>query len=366
MDKFTMNGGKQSNARAALRKIIHIDMDAFFAAVEQRDHPEYRGRPVIVGGSKEKRGVVATCSYEARAYGVHSAMPTAQALRLCPDAIVLPTRIPYYRRVSREIFAIFRAWTPQVEPISIDEAYLDVTGQGISATLAAGAIKEEIRKKTGLTASAGASYNKFLAKIASDTNKPDGLFVITPSAGGAYAARLPIERFYGVGKVTAAQMRKHGIRNGADLRKVPLPRLLAWFGKAGHYYYHAARGMDNRAVVASRERKSVGSETTFEHDLTDARDVMRELRQRAGETARLLASKELSGRTITIKVKFSDFTLLTRSHTLEKPLISLSEMLSLLPVLVERAGIKGRAVRLLGVTVSNLCPAGRRQLDLLP
>lgn len=348
------------------RKIIHIDMDAFFAAVEQRENPQYRGRPLIVGGSAKKRGVVATCSYEARVFGIHSAMPTATALRLCPDAIVVPPRIPYYRRVSQDVFAIFKTRTPRVEPVSIDEAYLDVTGNALPATDIAIAIKKEIQRTCGLTASAGVSYNKFLAKIASDVNKPDGLFVIPPDRGEAFVAELPIARFYGVGKVTATRMRELGINNGADLRRVPLSQLLKWFGKTGHYYYSAARGTDHRPVVTSRVRKSIGCETTFERDLVGTDAIIKELRDRARETARILAARELSGRTVTVKVKFSDFTLITRSHTLAKPLLNLSEILSLLPSLVQRANVNGRAVRLLGVSVSNLCASKHSQLDLLP
>ena len=350
-----------------VRKIIHIDMDAFFAAVEQKENPEYRGKPLIVGGSAARRGVVATCSYEARKFGVHSAMPTAQALRLCPDAIVVPTRIPAYRRISREVFEILRAFTPLVEPVSIDEAYLDVSGRCRSATRTAAAIKERIKARTGLTASAGISYNKFLAKIASDINKPDGLFTITPETGEAFIAKLPVGRFHGVGKVTEARMHELGIRTGADLRRQTPETLTRHFGKVGLYYHSAAHGIDERPVVTTRVHKSLGSETTFARDLHDFDIAIESLRDRAHDVARMLVARELSARTVTVKVRFNNFKLVTRSHTLTNPLVSLRELQSVLPMLAERAGVGTRGVRLLGVTVSKLCPSGKhvRQLDWL-
>lgn len=351
----------------AARKIIHMDMDAFFAAVEQKENPEYRGRPLIVGGAASKRGVVATCSYEARRFGVHSAMPTAQALRLCPDAIVVPTRIPVYRRVSHAVFEVMRDFTPTIEPVSIDEAYLDVSGRCASATRTASEIKNRIRRRTGLTASAGVSYNKFLAKIASDVNKPDGLFTISPDDSAAFISKLPVGRFHGVGKVTEERMHGLGIYTGADLRRQSLEDLVRWFGKAGHYYHYAAHGVDERPVVTTRVHKSVGAETTFARDLHDFDAAVESLHERARDVARQLFAKELSGCTVTVKVKFNNFQLVTRSHTLPQPLADLREMQSLLPMLAKRAGVGTRGVRLLGVTVSKLCPSGNRvrQLDWL-
>lgn len=352
----------------SLRKIIHVDMDAFYAAIEQRDRPELVGKPLVVGGSPDKRGVVATCSYEAREYGIHSAMPSAQALKRCPGVIFIKPRFDVYRAVSRQILDVFHAYTDLIEPLSLDEAYLDVTAAGGSATRIARAIKDDVRRATGLTASAGVSYNKFLAKIASDMDKPDGLFVITPQQGERFVESLPVRKFHGVGRVTEEKMKALGIETGADLKRRTLDELLREFGKVGRYYYHAARGVDHRPVEPDRVRKSVGSETTFVEDLRDPEAIFRHLRERANRVSEILVEKELTGRTVTVKVKFADFTLVTRSRTLDHALTGRREMLSLLPELVEKTGAAKQPVRLLGVAVSNLCPSGGdgfRQLDLL-
>jgi len=262
------------------RKIIHVDMDAFYASVEQRDDPSLCGKPVIVGGSPDSRGVVAACSYESRAFGVHSAMPASEARRRCPQAIFLRPRFSVYRQVSSEIQAIFRRHTDLVEPLSLDEAYLDATDvltHGGSATLLARELKEQIKSQTGLTASAGVSYNKFLAKVASDIDKPDGLFVIRPEQGPQFVAELPVRKFFGIGRATEAKMKRLGIRTGADLRQWELDALIDHFGKAGNFYYHIARGMDDRPVRSRRVRKSLSSETTFPEDLTSTDEMLKRL-----------------------------------------------------------------------------------------
>ncbi len=350
------------------RKIIHIDMDAFYAAIEQRDRPELAGKPLVVGGSPHGRGVVATCSYEAREFGIHSAMPSAQALKRCPGVIFVKPRFDAYRAVSRQIREVFDDYTNLIEPLSLDEAYLDVTAAKRPATHVARAIKDDIRRRTGLTGSAGVSYNKFLAKIASDMDKPDGLFVITPQQGERFVETLPIRKFHGVGRVTEQKMKTLGIETGADLKRRSLEELVEVFGKVGGYYYDAAHGVDDRPVEPGRVRKSVGSETTFEKDLRKPEDMLAQLRDRAARVSEILVAKELTGRTVTVKVKFSDFSLVTRSHTLDHTLSGRNEMLSLLPGLLEKTGAMQYPVRLLGVSVSNLCSSGadtRRQLDLL-
>lgn len=357
---------------AAQRKIIHIDMDAFYASVEQRDYPEYRGRPLIVGGSPEKRGVVATCSYEARKFGIHSAMPAAHAYRLCPDGIFIRPRFGVYREVSKQVQAVFRRYTRIIEPLSLDEAYLDVSSirnfRG-SATLIARDIKRAIHAETGLTASAGVSYNKFLAKIASDMDKPDGLFIVTPESGPELVAGLSVSKFFGVGKVTEKKMQSLGIHTGADLRQWTLEDLQDTFGKSAHYYYNAARGLDEREVISRRVRKSIGSETTFDRDLDDVAEMLEHLRNRATDVGRELAAKHLTGRTLTVKVKFDNFQQVTRSTSRETGFTTLREIKALLPELLAATEAGERRVRLLGVTVSNLMSSeqggGVEQLRLL-
>lgn len=339
------------------RKIVHIDMDAFFASVEQRDKPEYRAMPVIVGGAPDKRGVVAACSYEARKYGIRSAMSSARASRLCPQAIFLRPRFEAYRQVSADIQTIFKTFTNLVEPLSLDEAYLDVsacTQYGGSATRIAEAIKSMIKQATDLTASAGVSYNKFLAKIASDMDKPDGLYVITPAQGQAFIENLAIGKFYGIGKATEAKMQVLGIHNGADLKRWKRQDLTARFGKAGNYYYDIARGIDHRPVINTRLRKSLGSETTFENDLADKDDMLASLQELAQKVLRGLQAKQLLARTVTIKVKYEDFALVTRRITLEQPFNDMRTLLPILPQLLNKTDVAQRRVRLLGVSVSNL------------
>src|SRR5690606_2708567 len=287
---------------AVYRKIIHIDMDAFFASVEQRDNPELRGKPVAVGGTS-RRGVVAAASYEARAYGVRSAMPTVVARRRCPQLILVKSRFDVYRAVSHQIREIFYTYTDLVEPLSIDEAFLDVTHvkQGPpSATLIAREIKARILKETGLTASAGVSINKFLAKLASDVNKPDGLTVILPEEAEAFVAALPVDRFYGVGPVTAERMRAMGIETGADLRARSEEELRKHFGKAGSHFYRIARALDDRPVRPDRQRKSVGAERTFEEDLIKEADLLKRLEYISAEVARRLERSGTTGRTVTL------------------------------------------------------------------
>lgn len=355
-----------------VRKIIHIDMDAFYASVEQRDKPELCGRPVIVGGDPGGRGVVAACSYEARRFGIHSAMPAARARRLCPQAVFLRPRFDVYRSVSAQIRAVFAEFTDAVEPLSLDEAYLDVTGtplyQGSAARLAA-AIKQRIREVTGLTASAGVSYNKFLAKIASDMDKPDGLFVITPEQGASFIASLPVRRFHGIGRATEAKMQALGINTGADLRRQSRERLLRHFGKAGLYYYQIARGIDERPVNVARTRKSIGSETTLAEDLEDTAAMLAILAERAQKVSGLLQEKSLAARTLTVKVKYDNFRQVTRSFSTDEVFRSFAEMAPLLPELLARTEAGARRVRLLGVSVSGLQPdelqSREEQLDWL-
>ena len=339
-----------------MRKIIHIDMDAFFASVEQRDHPELRGKPVIVGGSPEHRGVVSTCSYEARKFGVHSAMPTKTAMRLCPDGIFMPGDFRRYRRVSRQVRRIFHEVTDLVEPVSIDEAYLDVTENKLgepSAVKIARYIQQEIFNRTELTASAGVSYNKFLAKIASDYHKPAGLTVITPENAGALLDALPIGKFHGIGQVTAKKLESINIRTGADLRKLDLAVLLSMFGKVGHYYYQIVRGIDERLVEVGNVAKSVGRETTFPEDCADLRHIRIVLRTLARNVAHTLQRKDLQGCTVTLKLRYNDFSTITRSVTLERPVRSGERIGKEAVALLDKTEAGKRPVRLAGVTVSN-------------
>lgn len=336
-------------------------MDAFFASVEQRDHPEYRCRPLIVGGDPDKRGVVAACSYEARKYGIHSAMPASRARRLCPDAIFVRPRIAIYREVSEQIRAIFQEYTDLVEPLSLDEAYLDVSESDLfqgSATLIAKNIKQKIVRDTQLIASAGISYNKFLAKIASDVNKPDGLFLIKPEQGEAFVEQLPIGKFYGIGKATEAKMQALGIHNGADLKTWSEADLTKHFGKVARHYYLIARGIDHRPVNTTRIRKSMGSEHTFDQDLQDPDQILRELVKLSEKVAFNLAAKTLVAHTFTIKIKYDNFELISRSRTVESPLQHTDQMLSLIPDLLASTDVGKRKIRLLGVSVSKLEQAG--------
>jgi DNA polymerase-4 len=338
------------------RKIIHIDMDAFYASVEQRDNPELRGKPVAVGGS-HARGVVAAASYEARKFGVHSAMPSVIAKRKCPDLIFVQPRFDAYKAVSLQIREVFAEYTPIIEPLSLDEAYLDVTEnlKGIkSATLLAEEIRARIRAEMELTASAGVSYNKFLAKLASDHRKPDGLFVITPAMGPQFVETLPVRKFHGIGPATAKKMELFGIATGLDLRAQTLAFLQQHFGKAGSYYYWAARGVDERPVRADRRRKSVGAENTFPADLFTyeaARDALREVVEKVWVYC---DRSGIRGRTVTLKVKFANFQQITRSRTGQRQIETRSELEQLGNELLEPLFPVAKGIRLLGISLSSL------------
>ena len=351
-----------------LRKIIHVDMDAFFASVEQRDNPELRGKPVAVGGSGA-RGVVAAASYEARQFGVRSAMPGMTARRLCPELIFVRHRFEVYHEVSQQIRAIFRAFTPHVEPLSLDEAYLDVTEdlRGIgSATRIAEMIRAQIRAETQLTASAGVSYNKFIAKLASDQNKPDGLCVIRPGQGAAFVASLPVRRFHGVGPRGAEKMARLGIVTGADLAAKDIAWLRAHFGSFADYLYRAARGIDLRPVRANRIRKSIGGERTFNEDISSGpalRDKLEEIIQIVWER---VDEKKSRGRTVTLKLKFTDFQLMTRARSLPRPVADAKEFAQISRAILDEVLPLPMPIRLMGLTLSNLDgeePAGERQPD---
>ena len=307
------------------RKIIHIDMDAFYASVEQRDFPEYRNKPLAVGGLADARGVLSTASYEARKFGIRSAMPTKKALELCPDLIVVFPRFEVYKGISVSIREIFRRYTDLIEPLSLDEAYLDVTidKQNIgSAITIAERIKQEIKNELNLTASAGVSNNKFVAKIASGMNKPDGLTFIGPSKISDFIEQLPVEKFYGVGKVTAAKMNSMQLFTGADIKKLAEQELVKNFGKSGHFYFKIVRGIDDREVEPHRETKSLAAEDTFLHDLTTIPDMHTELEKIASKVAGRLEKYQLKGRTITLKIKFSDFKQITRNYSSPEPINS--------------------------------------------
>ncbi|SFK58626.1 DNA polymerase IV [Methylocapsa palsarum] len=338
------------------RKIIHIDMDAFFASVEQRDNPELRGRPVAVGGSRE-RGVVAAASYEARAFGVRSAMPSVTARRKCPDLIFVKPRFEIYRDASRQLHDIFARYTPLIEPLSLDEAYLDVTDalDGlVSATAIAEEIRAQIHAETNLTASAGVSYNKFLAKLASDHRKPDGLFVITPRVGPQFVETLPVRKFHGVGPATAVKMNRLGIATGLDLKGRSLADLRRHFGKSGSYYYWIARGLDDRPVRADRIRKSVGAENTFFEDLFTFEAAREALQPILDKVWRHGESAGRRGRTITLKVKYADFQQVTRSRTFAAPAAARAELERRSVQLLGQVFPIAKGIRLLGVSLSSL------------
>lgn len=330
-------------------------MDAFYASVEQRDRPELRGKPVAVGGLSP-RSVLCTASYEARAFGVRAALPTSMALKRCPDLIVVPPRFEIYSQISREIRAIFVEYTNLIEPLSLDEAFLDVTENKKnipSATILAREIKARIREVTGLTASAGVSYNKFLAKIASGYQKPDGLTVIPPEKAGSFVESLSIRDFFGIGKVTAERLEKHGIHTGKDLKERSEAELVELFGKSGPYYYRVARGIDERPVVSSRERKSIGAERTFERDIADLPEMEARLREICGEVVQRMTKNEKYGRTITLKIKYADFTVSTRSQTIQETIQNASKLFEIVLQLLHSPDAPSRAVRLLGVAVTK-------------
>ena len=344
----------------SVRKVIHIDMDAFYAAVEQRDDPALRGRPVVVG-RPEKRGVVAAASYEARAFGVKSAMPSTLALKKCPDLIFVPARFEVYRAVSQQIRMIFADYTALIEPLSLDEAYLDVTANERalpSAWRTAKEIRQRIFTATGLTASAGISYNKFLAKLASDHNKPNGQFAITPEMGADWVAGLPVKAFHGIGPAIAGKMERLGIITGADLRERSLAFLVQHFGKSGAWYHGIARGVDERAVVPNRERKSFGSETTFHEDLHQPEKIEAGLQEMADDVWTWCEKTGIRGRTVTIKVKWQDFQISTRSRTLAYEIADRATLRTQSFDLVRSLYPLRTGIRLVGVTLSHLGKMG--------
>jgi DNA polymerase-4 len=345
---------KQTPAR---RKIIHIDMDAFYASVEQRDNPELRGKPLVVGGLPEGRGgVVATASYEARKFGIRSAMSSKRALQLCPHAVFVRPRFAAYKEASQHIREIFSRYTDLIEPLSLDEAYLDVTHDKLnigSAIDIAKEIKQAIKDELNLTASAGVSVNKFVAKIASDMKKPDGLTFIGPSSIESFIENLPVEKFYGVGKVTAQKMKKLGLFTGADLKQLSLEQITGHFGKAGAFYYNIVRGIDEREVQPHRETKSMGAEDTFAYDLTTVEEMNAELEKLAKLVNERLLKYQLKGRTVTLKIKYSDFRQITRSQSYPDCLDDMQTILDTAKNLLLSTDVEDSRVRLLGITVSN-------------
>lgn len=341
---------------APTRKIIHVDKDAFYASVEQRDNPALRGKPLAVGGAAA-RGVVAAASYEARVFGVHSAMPSVTALRKCPELIFVKPRFEVYRAVSQQIREIFAEYTPLIEPLSLDEAYLDVTENFKDMPIATD-IAQEIRAKikavTGLNAFAGISYNKFLAKMASDLNKPNGQAVITPKNGPAFVEGLAVKKFHGIGPATAEKMRRLGIETGADLKAQSLQFLAQHFGKSGPYFYGIARGIDDRLVRPDRVRKSVGAEDTFSQDIDDLEAATSELRPLAEKVWDYCRTAGFSGKTVTVKIKYADFQQVTRSRTAPVPFVDGNDILEAASGLLATVYPFKQSVRLLGVTLSSL------------
>lgn len=345
------------------RKIIHIDMDAFFASVEQRDNLQYRGKPLIVGGQPHSRGVVAACSYEAREFGIHSAMPSSQAYRQCPQAIFVPPRFNAYRDASHLIQAIFRRYTDKVEPLSLDEAYLDVTDRartdqrfGGSAQRIANEIRQAIFDELNLTASAGVSYNKFLAKLASDRNKPNGICVIKPGEAEVLLARLPVRKFHGVGQATERKMNKLGITTGQDLKNWPQHALVDAFGKQGLYYFNIVRGIDHRPVNNNRERKSIGAERTFQNDLQNTHEMLAALELICETLIERMKAKNTFAKTLTLKLRYANFEVVTRSISPHGGLSDKQSITRLLPGLLTKTEAGDRSVRLLGLSVAHLQP----------
>lgn len=342
-------------ATSLIRKIIHVDMDAFYASVEQRDHSELKGKPIAVGYA-DKRGVVATASYEARKYGVHSALPSATAKRLCPELIFVAPRFDVYKNVSEQVREIFSEHTDLIEPVALDEAYLDVTVSKKripSAWTTAHVIRDEIFKRTGLTASAGVSYNKFLAKAASELHKPNGQFLIPPEQGLAFIDSLPIANFHGIGPVTAGKMHKLGIQIGSDLKAWSLQSLVDKFGKAGIWYYHIARGQDDRPVESHRERKSSSAETTFPDDITNGSQLEANIKSLAEEVWSWSEKTNMFGRTVTVKIKWADFEQSTRSRTAKNQITDQEDFRVCAIELLRSVLPAQKGVRLLGVGISN-------------
>ncbi|SHF86124.1 DNA polymerase-4 [Caldanaerobius fijiensis DSM 17918] len=344
------------------RKIIHVDMDAFFASVEQHDNPELKGKPVIVGGISG-RGVVATCSYEARKYGVHSAMPMYKARKLCPDGVFLPLRHSRYKEVSDRIFSILYGITDMVEPVSIDEAYLDVTGMNRDPVDIAREIKQKVREVTGLTVSAGISYNKFLAKLASDWNKPDGLMVITEDMVPDILRPLPVSKVYGIGEKSAKRLNDMGIKTIGDLLRLSQTQLQNIFGKYGIDIYNRIRGIDERPVIVTREAKSIGKETTLAQDTTDMTLLCRYLKKFAGRISEELLKNELFARTVTVKVKTADFIVHTKSKTVKDYIFSEEDIYKIAYGIMKEMNFKEK-IRLIGLSVSNLSDKRCEQLSI--
>ena len=354
--EYVMETGPVKNHR----KIIHIDMDAFYASVEQRDFPEYRGKPLIVGGPPDARGVVATASYEARKFGVHSAMSSRQAFKLCPQGLFVKPRFAAYKEVSQKIREIFSRYTDLIEPLSLDEAYLDVSNDKLnigSAIEIAKQIKQAIKDELQLTASAGVSINKFVAKTASDINKPDGLTFIGPSAIEAFMEKLPVEKFFGVGKVTAQKMKNMGLHTGADLKRLSEHELVKTFGKTGRFYYQIVRGIDNREVQPDRETKSLAAEDTFPYDLTTLEEMEAELDKIASTVCNRLQNYGLKGRTITLKIKYSDFKQITRNQSFPIGFDDPETIASTAKSLLAATIVEDKKVRLLGISLSNFADA---------
>lgn len=332
-------------------------MDAFFASIEQKDTPAFKGKPLIVGGRPQSRGVVAACSYEARRFGIHSAMPSAKAARLCPQAIFTKPRMDRYHEISTQVMAIFRRYTKLVEPLSLDEAFLDVTTNSQSqpsATILAERIRGQIYQELQLTASAGVSFNKFLAKVASDFNKPNGLTTIPPGTAIDFLSSLPIRKFFGVGEVTERKMFSLGIRTGHDLRQLEEEKLIFHFGKIGSFLYNIVRGNDDRPVEPARVRKSIGSETTLSHDTDDKNEINAILTHLAEQIEHSLKEKKTGGYTLTLKVRYRDFTTITRAQTVRNPIHCKEAILFLLPGLLGATNVGRQKVRLLGLSVSKL------------
>jgi DNA polymerase-4 len=345
-----------------VRKIIHIDMDAFYASIEQRDNPEYRGKPIAVGGSPEGRGgVVATASYEARKFGVRSAMPSKKAKQLCPSIIFVRPRFDIYKQVSQQLREIFHRYTDLIEPLSLDEAYLDVTNdkQDIGSAIdIAKLIRQAIKDELTLTASAGVSVNKFVAKIASDLNKPDGLAFIGPSKVESFMEKLAVEKFFGVGKVTAEKMKRMGLHTGADLKKLTEAEMTRHFGKTGKFFYKIVRGIDDREVRPDRETKSVGAEDTFPFDLTTLEEMNFELDKIIRTLHDRLLRHELKGRTITVKIKYHDFRIVTRSQSFPEGIDDKKIIAETAKQLLASTEPENKKIRLLGVSLSNFGEAG--------
>ena len=352
------------------RKIIHIDMDAFYASIEQRDNPAYRGKPIAVGGLPQGRGgVVATASYEARKFGVRSAMPSKKALELCPDVIFIRPRFEVYKSVSTQIRAIFERYTDLIEPLSLDEAFLDVTQDKLqigSAIDIAKAIKQAIRDELQLTASAGVSINKFIAKIASDMNKPDGLTFIGPSKIQSFVDALGVEKFFGVGKVTAEKMKRMGLHTGADLKKLSESELVRHFGKTGKFYYNIVRGIDDREVQPHRETKSISAEDTFPYDLKDLDEMYEAVDKLSQIVYERIRRHGLKGRTVTLKIKYHDFKQMARSQSLPSPFADWETLRATGKRLLDSIDLEDKRIRLLGIGISNFesPDPGDRQLKL--